>query len=128
MDWNIVILIIAVIFLAIYLRKKQFKMAVPYLGLILITPVYSLLDQNIFVKVFGCGCVPSAQTNMLGIAFNANDLRVVVYSIMTVLMGILGAIFAKKLNSKKEQIIYLITIIVFNSLLTYEICKFMLWG
>lgn len=86
------------------------------------------MDQNIFVKVFGCGCVPSAQTNMLNIAFNANNLRTVVYTIIIIAMIILVVALSKKLESKKEKVIYIITIFLFNSLLAFEICKLAMWA
>ncbi len=123
MIWDILILAILVVILIVYLKKKGFLISLPYLLMIFITPIYSILDQNIFVKVFGCGCVPSAQTNMFNIAFNANDLRLVVYVIITLIMTILGIFFTKKLKSKREKATYIATIILFNSLLAFEIYK-----
>ena len=62
---------------------------------------------------------------MFNIAFNANDLRVVVYTVIT--MVIVGTILAKKLKNKKEKMTYIITISLFNSLLVFEICKISMW-
>ena len=125
---DILILAILVVILMIYLKSKGFIISLPYLLMIFITPIYSILDQNIFVKVFGCGCVPVAQTNMLNIAFNANNLRSVVYTVITIAMVILGAVLSKKLESKKEKAIYIVSILLFNSLLAFEICKLAMWG
>ena len=125
---DILIAVILVVILIVYLKNKGFVVSLPYLLMFFITPIYSILDQNIFVKVFGCGCVPSAQTNMLNIAFNANDLRVVVYTVITMAMVIVGTILAKKLENKKEKMTYIITILLFNSLLTFEICKIAMWA
>lgn len=63
---------------------------------------------------------------MFNIAFNANDLRVVVYTVIT--MVIVGTILAKKLKNKKEKMTYIITISLFNSLLVFEICKIAMWA
>lgn len=30
----------------------------PFLVMILITPIYNILDSFLFVDIFGCGCVP----------------------------------------------------------------------
>lgn len=128
MIWDILILAILVVILIVYLKKKGFLISLPYLIMFFITPIYSILDQNIFVKVFGCGCVPSAQTNMFNIAFNANDLRLVVYVIITLIMAILGLFFFKKLKSRREKATYIATIILFNSLLAFEICKIAMWA
>ena len=40
------------------------------------------------VEIFGCGCVPSTQANMLNIPFNANDLRMTVFSLLTIVLSI----------------------------------------
>lgn len=125
---DILIAVILVVILIVYLKNKGFVVSLPYLLMFFITPIYSILDQNIFVKVFGCGCVASAQTNMLNIAFNANDLRVVVYTVITMAMVIVGTILAKKWENKKEKMTYIITILLFNSLLTFEICKIAMWA
>lgn len=39
-------------------------------------PIYIVLDNLILIDIFGCGCVPSTQTNMLNIPFNANIPRI----------------------------------------------------
>lgn len=128
MIWEVLLLILVISYIAIYLKNKKFILALPYLLIIFIAPIYGILDRTVFVKIFGCGCVPIAQTNMLNIAFNANDLRVVVYTVLTVLMVILGLLFSKKLENKKEKIIYIATILLCNSFIAFEICKLMMWG
>lgn len=102
--------------------------ALPYLLMIFITPIYNILDQKIFVKVFGCGCVPSVQTNMFNIDFNANDLRFVVYTVISVLMVVLGINISKKFEKKQNKIIYNITIFLVNIILTFYVCKLYMWG
>lgn len=75
--------------LKIPIQTYLFKL-LPFLIMPLITPVYNILDSLLFVDIFGCGCVPSAQENMLGIGFNANDLRWSTYALLTVWMTVWG--------------------------------------
>ena len=63
--------------------RKRLAVVLPIIIMPIFIPVYIILDNFILVYIFGCGCVPSTQTNMLNIPFNANDLRVTVFSILT---------------------------------------------
>lgn len=74
---NIILLAIFIIWIILLIRNRKTLLSLPYLLMIFITPIYNILDQKIFVDIFGCGCVPYTQTNMFNIDFNANDLRVV---------------------------------------------------
>ena len=123
MIWDIILLIILVVWIVIYLKNKKVILSLPYLLMIFLTPIYNILDQKIFVKIFGCGCVPSTQTNMFNIDFNANDLRLIVYNLLAVSITILGLFLSKKIESKKLKIIYVLTILVLNILLAYKICQ-----
>jgi hypothetical protein len=128
MIWNILLLIILVIWIIIYIKNKKAILALPYLLMSFITPFYNILDQKVFVEIFGCGCVPSAQTNMFNIDFNANDLRLVVYNVLSILISVLGIFLSKKLDRKKSKVIYIISILVLNLLLAYKICQLYMWG
>ena len=119
MIWDIILLIILVVWIVIYLKNKKVILSLPYLLMIFLTPIYNILDQKIFVKIFGCGCVPSAQTNMFNIDFNANDLRLIVYNLLAVSITILGLFLS---------IIYVLTILVLNILLAYKICQLYMWA
>lgn len=125
---NITIILMLIIWIIIYLKKKKIIISLPYLFIIFITPFYNFLDQKIFVKVFGCGCVPIAQTNMLNIDFNANDLRRLIYFIISITMIILGIKLSKLINKKLYKIIYITTIIVLNLLIMFYICKTYMWA
>ncbi len=128
MIWEFLLLVILVVWIIVYVKNKKAILALPYLLIPFITPIYNILDQKIFVEIFGCGCVPIAQTNMFNIDFNANDLRRVVYIILSFAMLILGIKLSKKFVSKKTKIIYNIGIIIFNIVLTYFICMRYMWG
>jgi len=125
---NITIILMLIIWIIIYLKKKKIIISLPYLFIIFITPFYNFLDQKIFVKVFGCGCVPIAQTNMLNIDFNANDLRRLIYFVISIMMIILGIKLSKLINKKLYKIIYITTIIVLNLLIMFYICKTYMWA
>lgn len=128
MIWNILLLIILVIWIVVYIKNKKAILALPYLLMSFITPFYNILDQKVFVEIFGCGCVPSAQTNMFNIDFNANDLRFVVYNVLAILIFTLGILLSKKLDNKKSKVIYIISILVLNLLLAYKICQLYMWA
>lgn len=128
MIWNIILLIILVVWIIIYLKNKKVILSLPYLLMIFLTPIYNILDQKIFVEIFGCGCVPSAQTNMFNIDFNANDLRLIVYNILAIFITFLGLFLSRNIESKKLKIIYVLTILVFNSLLCIYNCQLYMWA
>lgn len=128
MIWNILLLIILVIWIVVYIKNKKAILVLPYLLMSFITPFYNILDQKVFVEIFGCGCVPSAQTNMFNIDFNANDLRFVVYNVLAILIFALGILLSKKLDNNKSKVIYIISILVLNLLLAYKICQLYMWA
>ena len=115
------------IFIVIYLNKKQFALTLPYLITILVMVIYGILDSYILVKVFGCGCVPSAQTNMLNIALNSNDLKAIVYGILVIAMCILSIFLSKNLESKLQKVVYVIGTLAFNCILAFQIYMVTMW-
>ena len=110
-----------------YKKRKRF-MVVPYVIMPLITPLYNILDSKVFVEVFGCGCVPIAQTNMLNIPYNANDLRMALYSILAILMTTLGVFISKALGRKSDRIVYCASIFIINVVMMITIYKKFMWG
>lgn len=128
MIWNVILLTIFFVWLIICFKNKKLIRMLPYLLMIFITPIYNILDQKIFVEIFGCGCVPYTQTNMLNINFNANNLRLAVYNIMVVIMTILGTVLSRNFESKKNRIIYISTIILVNLLIAFKICRLYMWA
>lgn len=128
MIFDVLLAIILVIWIIVYIKNKKAILALPYLLMSFITPLYNILDSKIFVEVFGCSCVPIAQTNMFNIDFNANNLRRVVYTIISILIVILGIKLSKKYNSKNAKIIYNATVIIFNIVLAAIICKMYMWN
>lgn len=109
-------------------RKSKVLYIVPYLVMLLMTPIYNILDRRVFVEVFGCGCVPIAQTNMLNIDFNANDLRRTVYTIIACLMLAWGIQISKTFKDRTAKVIYCVTIFVVNIVVMNYICRIYMWG
>lgn len=72
----------------------------PFIILPMLIPIYRILDSLILVDIFGCGCVPSAQTNMFNIPFNANNLRLTVFSVLTIGLSIWNIVISKTFNRK----------------------------
>lgn len=108
-------------------KKRKRFMIVPYVIMPLITPLYNILDSKVFVEIFGCGCVPIAQTNMLNIPYNANDLRMALYSILAILMTTLGVFISKAFGRKSDRIVYCASIFIINVVMMIEICSRFTW-
>lgn len=124
----IVVGLLFLLWLAAYLKNKKAKFFLPFLILIFITPFYELLDQLLLVKIFGCGCVPSTQTNMLHIAFNANDLRLSIYCILNLIIILYSSKIIKTFKNKSSKNIYIISIFIFNIIIIYLINTIFMWG
>ena len=122
------IILLLIVWIICYIKNKKAMMVLPYLYLLFITPLYNLLDRYIFVEVFGCGCVPSTQTNMLNISFNANDLRTLVYFFSAVWMAIMGALNSKNFKNGNLRILYIFTIIIWNLIVSYTIIENYKWN
>lgn len=108
--------------------KKKIVSLLPFIIMLVFIPIYHFLDNIILVDIFGCGCVPSTQTNMLGIAFNANDLRLLVFSVLSIGLFIWSMIIARTFRSKMAKPIYCIAAILFNVLLTMWVVKTFMWA
>jgi len=128
MIFDMLLIIVLLIWIIVYIKNKKVILALPYLLMSFITPFYNILDSKVFVEIFGCGCVPVAQTNMFNIDFNANDLRLVIYNLIAIFMLILGIKLSKIFDSRKTKIIYNATIIIFNIILVALICKTNMWN
>lgn len=119
--------IMFLIWLLIYWKNKNAKYALPYLILAFVTPFYELLDKIFFVKIFGCGCVPSTQQNMFHNSFNANDLRITVYFVLAVFLFWYSCKLSKNFKRKDMKIAYVISNIIINIIIIYFINKIFMW-
>lgn len=108
--------------------KKKYMVLVPFIAIPILIPIYTILDRLILVDIFGCGCVPTTQTNMLNIPFNANDLRTTVFSAFTIAMAILSVSISKSFQSKCTKTLYRIAAVLLNVILTMWVVNAFLWA
>lgn len=108
--------------------KKKIVTIVPFLIMPIFIPIYRILDNLILVDIFGCGCVPSVQTNMLHIPFNANDLRVTVFSILAIGLFVWSIRISKRFRKKTARFVYCIAVLLLNVILTLWVTKTFMWA
>ena len=108
--------------------KKKIVGIVPFIIIPILIPVYCMLDSLILVEIFGCGCVPTTQTNTLNIPFNANDLRLTVFSVLTIVMTIWGIAISKSFQRKNTKTLYLNAVLLLNTILTLWVVKAFMWA
>ena len=89
---------------------KKIVAVMPFVIIPILIPIYSILDNLVFVEVFGCGCVPSTQTNILNIPFNANDLRLVVFTLATIGLSIWSIFISKRFAKRNSKIVYCLSV------------------
>ena len=108
--------------------KKKIVIVLPFIIMPLFIPIYNILDSLILVDIFGCGCVPIAQTNMLNISFNANDLRLMVFSVLAVGLSVWSFVISKSFNKKITKFLYCFATIFLNVIITIWVVKTFMWG
>ena len=108
--------------------KRKLVTILPFVILPISIPIYCVLDNLLFVEIFGCGCVPSAQTNMLNIPFNANDLRQTVFSILTIGLSVWSIIIAKRINMTYLKVLYALAVVLLNVILSLWVIKAFMWA
>lgn len=108
--------------------KKKIKAVIPFITMPIMIPIYCFLDSLVLVDIFGCGCVPSTQTNMLNIPFNANDLRLTVFSVLTIGMTILSIAISMSFQRKSTKVLYRIAVVLLNVILTMWVVKAFMWA
>ena len=108
--------------------KKKIILVLPFIIMPVFIPIYNVLDSIILVDIFGCGCVPSAQTNMLNISFNANDLRATVFFVLTIGLFIWSMVISRTFDGKSTIRLYCFAVIILNLILTVWVVKTFMWG
>ena len=108
--------------------KRKLVAILPFVILPICIPLYCFFDNILFVEIFGCGCVPSAQTNMLNIPFNANDLRQTVFSILTIGLSVWSIIIAKRFSKKYLKVLYTLAVVFLNVVLSLWVIKAFMWA
>ncbi|MBE6933055.1 MAG: hypothetical protein E7464_06740 [Ruminococcaceae bacterium] len=107
--------------------NKKLLTAMPFIVMPIFLPIYMALDGSILVEVFGCGCVPSIETNMLGIPFNANDLRAAVFTVLTIGLSVWGMFISRRFHRKSTRFFYCLAVILLNAILALWVIKTFVW-
>ena len=97
--------------------KKSIPVVWTYVTVLLFIPIYHVLDAKLLVDIFGCGCVPLVHANKLNIAFNANDLKAVVFALFTVGMTVWSIFLSKRFQPKNRRILYCVSVFLCNAVL-----------
>jgi len=126
--WKIILVGLFIGWVVFFIKTKKALLILPYLLLLFVTPIYNILDQRFFIQLFGCGCVPSVQSNVFNIPFNANDLRFMIYVIFNLILFALSFKYSKGFYSKRKRIFYILSILLFNILLTLKILQLYMWN
>ena len=108
--------------------KKKWIAALPFIIMPLFIFPYQILYNLILVDIFGCGCVPSVQTNMLNIPYNANDLRLTVFAALTVGLSVWSVWIAKRFTGKIAKWLYCSAVFLVNAGLALWVVKTFLWS
>jgi len=108
--------------------KKKIVAILPFIIMPIFIPIYIILDNLILVDIFGCGCVPSAQTNKLNIPYNANDLRSTVFSVLAIVLSVWSIIISKAFKRKNTKLIYCFAVILLNVMLALWVVKTFMWA
>ena len=108
--------------------KKLIITPLPFIIMPIFIPMYKILDRLFLVEIFGCGCVPFTQTNMLNIPFNANDLRLLVFAILSIVLSVWGINISKIFKRKVMKIIYCVAVVSINALLTIWVVNTFMWA
>lgn len=108
--------------------KKKVKAILPFVISPVFLPVYRILDGFLLVDIFGCGCVPEAQTNMLNIPFNANDLRVVVFALLAAALFAWSIPISKAFQRKPVRILYCTCVLLANAAFALWAARAYMWA
>lgn len=108
--------------------KKKIVKKLPFLTMAIFIPIYLIIDNLILVDIFGCGCVPSTATNMLNIPFNANDLKFVVFVVLTIVLSAWSICIAQGMETKIAKFKYCLAVLVHNVILSLLVLTTFIWA
>lgn len=112
--------------------KNNFKPLV-FASPLLLFPIllipYSLLNQHVLVKVFGCGCPKVDELgNIITPDFNANDFTSIFWSIVSVLATFIALLLSRRFKEKPWlRIIYTVAFFLISLLISTKFSAMMMW-
>ena len=71
--------------------------------------------------------MPETKKNMLGIGFNANDLRITCYFLLSIFIFWYSFKLSKGFKRKDEKIVYGVSTLIINLFVIYFINKIFMW-
>lgn len=105
--YEIIIIVVTIAVGVIYFSKKPYILSLPSFFTFGIALIYSIIEKNILLQTL------SGQ--------EANELRMIIYMIIAILMMAINLFLSKRLEEKKEKMTYTITATVFNIAILFEI-------
>ena len=97
-------------YLVMYIINRKSIRALPYTFMILVTPLYEMLNNQYLYRLFG--------------TIGAYRFRSLVYRSILIVMVVLGIIFARRFKHKRNKITYVITILLTNVTIALLLLKF----
>ena len=110
------------------LLKKAYLLCPLLIFPLLLVP-YSILNNSVLVKIFGCGCPKfDEDTGMLmKNQFNANSFTALFWSVIAVVVVICSLFLMKKLSHWRIKLLYVIFTAGISFSLTNYFCQLMMW-
>ena len=71
--------------------------------------------------------MPETKKNMLGIGFNANDLRITCYFLLSIFIFWYSFKLSRNFKRKDEKIVYGVSTLIINLFVIYYINKIFMW-
>lgn len=105
--YEIIIIIVTITIGVIYFSKKPYILSLPSFLAIGIAVIYSIMERSIMLQTLN--------------GQQGNGLRMIIYAIIAVFMLVINIFLSKKLESRKEKVIYIITATIFNIAILLEI-------
>ncbi len=107
-------------------KNKKIRKTFFYLYHLVTFYIFLFLNQHVLLPIFGCGCVPSVQENILHIPINTNQITSFYYFSTFFLLLFFAYRFSKSM-SKKERELFLISLILWNALISFYFLQILMW-
>lgn len=105
--YEIIIIVVTIAVGVIYFSKKPYILSIPSFLAVGIAVIYSIIERTVLLQNF------SGQVT--------NGLRIIIYVIIVIVMLLIEIVLSKKLESRKERVVYIITTTLFNVAILFEI-------
>ena len=110
--------------------KKTLILLAPLLIFAILVIPYSILNSEVIVERFGCGCPQVDEYgNVYEPRFNANDFTACFWGAVTLIVTAVSAFLSLKIIKSKAwlRILYVIGIFSTSLYISYLLCQSMVW-